>query len=58
MYNLIPHIDKFDEGNWYTLEELKMLNESRKMLHLPTLNSRVHAFACRSRARMGGVWRR
>ena len=21
-YNLIPHIDKFDETNWYTLEEL------------------------------------
>jgi len=35
--NLIPHIDKFDETNWYTLEELKMLNESRKMLHAPDL---------------------
>ncbi|MBQ9431767.1 MAG: aspartate-semialdehyde dehydrogenase [Kiritimatiellae bacterium] len=35
--NLIPHIDKFDEENWYTLEELKMRNESRKMLHLPDL---------------------
>ena len=37
MYNLIPHIDKFDESNWYTLEELKMRNEARKMLHLPEL---------------------
>ena len=37
MYNLIPHIDKFDEENWYTLEELKMRNEARKMLHLPAL---------------------
>ena len=37
MYNLIPHIDKFDEDNWYTLEELKMRNEARKMLHLPEL---------------------
>ncbi len=37
MYNLIPHIDKFDEENWYTLEELKMRNEARKMLHLPEL---------------------
>ncbi len=37
MYNLIPHIDKFDETNWYTLEELKMRNEARKMLHLPSL---------------------
>ncbi len=36
-YNLIPHIDKFDETNWYTLEELKMRNESRKMLHAPDL---------------------
>ena len=36
-YNLIPHIDKFDETNWYTLEELKMRNEARKMLHLPEL---------------------
>ena len=37
MYNLIPHIDKFDETNGYTLEELKMRNEARKMLHLPDL---------------------
>ena len=37
MYNLIPHIDTFDETNWYTLEELKMRNEARKMLHLPEL---------------------
>lgn len=36
-YNIIPHIDKFDEENWYTLEELKMRNEARKMLHLPEL---------------------
>jgi len=37
MYNLIPHIDKFDETNGYTLEELKMRNEARKMLHHPDL---------------------
>jgi len=37
MHNLIPHIDKFDETNWYTLEELKMRNEARKMLHHPEL---------------------
>ena len=37
MYNIIPHIDKFNETNWYTLEELKMLNEARKMLHHPNL---------------------
>ena len=34
--NLIPHIDSFAD-NGYTKEELKMLNESRKMLHLPEL---------------------
>lgn len=31
-FNLIPHIDSFLE-NGYTKEELKMLNETRKMLH-------------------------
>ncbi|MEG1979179.1 MAG: aspartate-semialdehyde dehydrogenase [Victivallaceae bacterium] len=33
-FNLIPHIDVFYD-NGYTKEELKMLNESRKMLHDP-----------------------
>ena len=31
-FNLIPHIDSFCD-NGYTKEELKMLNETRKMLH-------------------------
>ena len=35
-FNLIPHIDVFND-NGYTKEELKMLNESRKMLHCPEL---------------------
>ena len=35
-FNLSPHIDSF-MPNGYTKEELKMLNESRKMLHLPEL---------------------
>ncbi len=35
-FNLIPHIDSFYD-NGYTKEELKMLFESRKMLHLPEL---------------------
>ena len=35
-FNLIPHIDVFLE-NGYTKEELKMLNESRKMLHCDDL---------------------
>ncbi len=35
-YNLIPHIDDFREDG-YTKEELKMRNESRKILNLPSL---------------------
>ena len=35
-FNLIPHIDVFYD-NGYTKEELKMVNESRKMLHYPEL---------------------
>ena len=35
-FNLIPHIDSFaDEG--YTKEELKVINETRKILELPDL---------------------
>ncbi|MDR1649340.1 MAG: aspartate-semialdehyde dehydrogenase [Synergistaceae bacterium] len=35
-FNLIPHIDTFGEDD-YTKEELKMRNESRKILHAPDL---------------------
>lgn len=35
-FNLIPHIDSFDK-NGYTKEELKMANESRKILHAPDI---------------------
>ena len=35
-FNLIPHIDAFGEDD-YTKEELKMRNESRKILHAPDL---------------------
>jgi aspartate-semialdehyde dehydrogenase len=35
-FNLIPQIDAFGEGD-YTKEELKMRNESRKILHAPDL---------------------
>lgn len=35
-FNLIPHIDQFREDG-YTKEELKMKNESRKILDLPSL---------------------
>jgi aspartate-semialdehyde dehydrogenase len=35
-FNLIPHIDAFGEDD-YTKEELKLRNESRKILHAPDL---------------------
>jgi aspartate-semialdehyde dehydrogenase len=35
-FNLIPHIDKFTEGG-YTGEEMKLVNECRKILDLPNL---------------------
>ena len=35
-FNLIPHIDQF-RADGYTKEELKMKNESRKILNLPEL---------------------
>lgn len=35
-FNVIPQIDSFTESG-YTKEELKMLNESRKILNLPNL---------------------
>ncbi|MDR0667938.1 MAG: aspartate-semialdehyde dehydrogenase [Prevotellaceae bacterium] len=34
--NCIPHIDRFADDD-YTKEELKMINETRKILHLPAL---------------------
>lgn len=34
--NVIPQIDVFEE-NGYTKEELKMINETRKILHMPEL---------------------
>ena len=33
-FNLFPHIDVFQE-NGYTKEEMKMVNETRKIMHLP-----------------------
>ncbi|AMC93254.1 aspartate-semialdehyde dehydrogenase [Erysipelothrix larvae] len=34
--NILPHIDAFDEDG-YTFEEKKMIEETRKILHLPNL---------------------
>ncbi|MCL1941460.1 MAG: aspartate-semialdehyde dehydrogenase [Synergistaceae bacterium] len=36
-FNLIPRIDSFNSENFYTKEELKMRDESRKILHTPDL---------------------
>ncbi len=35
-FNILPHIDVFLE-NAYTKEEMKMVNETRKIMHLPEL---------------------
>ncbi|MEN2983971.1 MAG: aspartate-semialdehyde dehydrogenase [Dictyoglomaceae bacterium] len=35
-FNIIPQIDNFEDNN-YTREEMKMVRESRKILHLPNL---------------------
>lgn len=35
-FNVIPQIDVFDE-NGYTFEEMKMINETKKILHMPNL---------------------
>lgn len=35
-FNVIPQIDKFQD-NGYTFEEMKMINETKKILHMPEL---------------------
>ncbi|RDI47402.1 aspartate-semialdehyde dehydrogenase [Falsibacillus pallidus] len=35
-FNAIPQIDKFEE-NGYTYEEMKMINETKKIMHMPDL---------------------
>ncbi len=37
-FNLLPHVDVFQD-NGYTKEEMKLLNESRKILNLPDLKA-------------------
>src|SRR5437660_2636680 len=53
-FNLLPEIGK-DSGNGYTNEEMKLVNESRKILGLPDLADsatcvRVPVFFCHSEA--------
>jgi aspartate-semialdehyde dehydrogenase len=35
-FNAIPQIDKFQD-NGFTFEEMKMINETKKIMHMPTL---------------------
>lgn len=55
-YNVIPHIDQFTD-NGYTKEEMKMFNETRKIMHSPEI--RVSATCVRvpvMRAHSEAVW--
>lgn len=55
-YNLIPHIDVFMEND-YTKEEMKMFNETKKIMHAPGLD--VSAMCVRvpvMRAHSEAVW--
>jgi aspartate-semialdehyde dehydrogenase len=55
-YNVIPHIDVFTD-NGYTKEEMKMVNETRKIMHDP--NIRVSATCVRvpvMRAHSEAIW--
>lgn len=55
-YNVIPHIDVFTD-NGYTKEEMKMFNETKKIMHAPSLD--VSAMCVRvpvMRAHSEAVW--
>lgn len=51
-FNILPHIDVFQDND-YTKEEMKMVNETRKMFHDPDIRvsatcARVPVFYCHS----------
>ena len=55
-YNVIPHIDVFTD-NGYTKEEMKMYNETKKIMHAPDLD--VSAMCVRvpvMRAHSEAIW--
>ncbi len=55
-YNVIPHIDVFTD-NGYTKEEMKMFNETKKIMHAPNLD--VSAMCVRvpvMRAHSEAIW--
>ena len=52
-YNVIPHIDVFTD-NGYTKEEMKMYNETKKIMHAPDLD--VSAMRVRLLRRQRVLW--
>ncbi len=50
-FNLLPHVDSFLESG-YTKEEVKMQDETRKIMHLPDSVSRRPACGCRFTGRI------
>ena len=54
-YNLIPHIDSFTE-NGYTKEEMKMYNETRKIMHSDVRVSATCVRVPSLRAHSESVW--
>ena len=54
-YNLIPHIDSFTE-NGYTKEEMKMFNETRKIMHSDVRVSATCVRVPSLRAHSESVW--
>lgn len=55
-YNVIPHIGDFDTDNWYTAEELKMYNETRKIMHSDIAVSAMCVRVPSLRAHSEAVW--
>ena len=54
-YNLIPHIDVFTD-NGYTKEEMKMFNETRKIMHSDTKVSATCVRVPSLRAHSESIW--
>jgi len=54
-YNLIPHIDVFTE-NGYTKEEMKMYNETRKIMHSDVKVSATCVRVPSLRAHSESIW--
>ena len=54
-YNLIPHIDSFTE-NGYTKEEMKMYNETRKIMHTDAKCSAMCVRVSSLRSHSESVW--